>query len=95
MQSEKYLKTYEYIGFRLGDSDTGKDNTEPVEGGKAIRPDAEGYFKYFKAEIVKWKEEREEMYSKLSEGNPLIYKAIKYGDIETYINLIKFHKARQ
>ena len=91
MQFKKYLEVYDYIGFRLGNSDTGKGNTEPTEGGKAIRPDAEGYFKFFKAEIVKWKTEREDMYSRLSQGDPLKYKAIKYGDIESYISLIKFH----
>lgn len=91
MQFEVYLKIYEYIGFRLGTGDSGTDNSKPTKRSKIVRPDAEGYFEFFKAEIVKWKTEREDNYSILSEGDPIKYKAIKYGDIESYISLIKFH----
>lgn len=75
----------------MGQIDVGGSNTGESKKSKSIRPDESESFSFFKSKIVKWKEDKEKELILLSQGNPLYYKAIKYGDVETYLAMILSH----
>ena len=79
----------------MGQIDVGGDDSNKPKASKVVRPNERESFNFFKSEIVKFKEEKEKELILLSQGNPMFYKAIKYGDVETYLAMILNHAGQE